>query len=264
MAFPIAVALLVFPAIVGLLSPYATADYVLFTGEVLMAGQNLTNGQYRLAMQANCDLILYEGEIPIWGANTVGRGDDCYLGLKQNGELVVRRGVHYTLWSSSIKSKKGKYALVLDGNGRLGIYGQRRWTSSNQKEVGLLDGSTVTTEYVLFSGDRLMPPRKLKYKNYELEFMRCNLVIKDDQSERILWQTSTDARSCYARLETDGELTVKHKGQLLWGSNRKGSNGPYIAVLRFDGRLDVFGPLRWTHDGHHDSLSSNASFPSKI
>ena len=109
-----------------------------------------------------------------------------------------------------------------------------------------------------------MPPRKLKYKNYELEFMRCNLVIKDDQSERILWQTSTDARSCYARLETDGELTVKHKGQLLWGSNRKGSNGPYIAVLRFDGRLDVFGPLRWTHDGHHDSLSSNASFPSKI
>ncbi|XP_026662771.1 mannose-specific lectin CEA-like [Phoenix dactylifera] len=121
------------------------ADYVLFTGEVLMAGQNLTNGQYRLAMQFNCDLIFYEGENPIWGANTVGQGDDCYLALKHNGELVVRRSVHYTLWSSSSKSKKRKYALVLDGNGKLGIYGQRRWTSGNRKELGLLYRSTATT-----------------------------------------------------------------------------------------------------------------------
>ncbi|XP_008811517.2 mannose-specific lectin 2-like [Phoenix dactylifera] len=264
MAILIPFALLILPAIFGLLPPHATADHVLYTGEVLMAGQNLTNGQYRLAMQSNCDLVLYEGETPTWTASTAGKGNDCYLGLKHNGELVVRRNVHYTLWSSSNKSKKGKYALVLDGHGKLGIYGQRRWASSNQKETGVLDRSVVSTEYVLYSGERLAPPKKLKYKHYELGFKKCNLVISDSRTGKVLWQTSTEANSCYAQLEADGELTVKHRNNRLWSSNKKSENGPYVAVLRFDGRLNVYGPLIWSLDRKDDSLfpdASSSSFP---
>ncbi|XP_020102021.1 mannose-specific lectin 3-like [Ananas comosus] len=260
MAIQIPFALLTLSTIFLLLPPYTTADYVLYNGEVLMAGQNLTNGYYRLTMQPNCDLVLYDNyDTPIWQTNTAGGGQNCYVTLKPNGEMVVRRDVHYTLWSSASKSKKGKYALVLNSNGRLGIYGQRRWSSNNQKDAKVLSRSEVKTEYVLFSGQRLSPPRKLKYRNYSLGFSKCNLVIRDERSEKALWQTNTDGNDCYLQLENDGELSVKRSGERVWSSNKRGESGEYIAVLRFDGRLHVYGPQVWSNESREDSELLTAS-----
>ncbi|PKA52480.1 Mannose-specific lectin 1 [Apostasia shenzhenica] len=221
-----------------------------------MAGQNLTNGLNHLAMQSNCDLVLYHGGKPAWNTNTnttanatAGSGS-CYAVLKQNGELVVRRNVHYILWTSAKKAKKGKYALVLDGAGRIGIYGQRRWVSNNQKEeVHELSRPVVSTEYVLQSGGhwRLSPGKKLKYREYELGLSRCNLEINSTRTGRTLWQTNTKAASCFVELESNGELMVKRGSQRLWSSGRKGERGKYVAVLRFDGRLAVYGSLLWSN-----------------
>ncbi|XP_072996673.1 mannose-specific lectin 2-like [Typha latifolia] len=260
MAIQISLLLLAFSAFFVILLPHTSADYVLFNGEVLMAGQNLTNGRYRLSMQSNCDLVLYDGDEPAWRTNTADKGKDCYLGLKQNGELVVRRNVHYTLWSSSNKSKKGKYALVLNDHGKLGVYGQKRWSSNNQKEVGVMTRSVVGTSYVLYSGDRLSPPKKLRYKNYELSFTKsCNMIIKEERSGKVLWQTSTQGNGCYLQLEEDGELAVKRSNQRLWSSNKKFENGNYIAVLRFDGRLNVYGPLVWSNEEVQDDSAMSSA-----
>ncbi|KAJ0984045.1 hypothetical protein J5N97_002401 [Dioscorea zingiberensis] len=229
--------------------PISFADYVLYSGEVITSGQNLTNGDFQLSLRPNCDLIITNAGKPIWRANTSGHGSDCYLGFKHNGELVVRHGVHYTLWSSGSKSKKGKYALLLDNNGKLSIFGQRRWTSNNQKDLGENTKRTViTTEYVLHSGHRLNPGKQLSYQNLLFGLSHCNLVINETSSGRILWQTNTKANGCYVQLENNGELTVKHLKQKLWSSNKRSDNGAYIGVLRYDGRFAVYGPLLWNND----------------
>jgi len=238
--------------ILAILAVLGDAEYVLYNGEVLMSGQNLTNGPHQLAMQSDCDLVLYNNGKPTWRANIGHKGKNCYLGLKQTGELVVRRNVHYTLWSSNARSKKGKYALVLDGSGALSVLGTRRWSSNNQKEIGRppAEGEhrpVVETEYVLHSGQRLTLGRKLVYREYELAFNRCNLVINNTMSGKTLWQTNTKSNGCYLQLENNGELALKHVNQRLWSSNKKSDNGVYIAVLRFDGRLAVYGPMLWSN-----------------
>lgn len=255
-----------FITLLAALLAHAAGDHVLYNGEVLMPGQNLTHGSHHLAMQRNCDLVLHHSGKPVWASNSTADdsvgGNDCYAALKQNGEFVVRRDVHYILWTSGKKAKKGKYALVLDAAGHLGVYGPRRWTSNNPKESAsppsVHPGHVVSTsEYVLQSGRRLTPGRNLNYGEYELGLSRCNLEINNTKSGRTLWQTNTKAATCFVELASNGELMVKHGSQKLWSSNRKGGNGRYVAVLRFDGRFAVYGPLLWS-SGKIDGDSSLA------
>ena len=59
-------------AVLAALAAYCDADYILYNlynGEVLMAGQNLTNGPHQLAMHTNWDLGLYNNGKPTWRAN---------------------------------------------------------------------------------------------------------------------------------------------------------------------------------------------------
>ncbi|KAG0460582.1 hypothetical protein HPP92_020879 [Vanilla planifolia] len=268
----------------------ASSDYVLYNGEVLMAGQNLTNGSHQLTMQANCDLVLYHSghyDKPMWKSNSsMSRGDgdsnnnqrnrSCYAVLKQNGELVVRRDVHYLLWTSAKKAKKGKYVLVLDPAGHIGIYGTRRWISNNQREMEQGQETTATAsgrpspssestwDYVLYSSSghgRLTTGTKLKYGEYELGFSRhCNLAINNTRMGRTLWQTNTNAATCFLELDSNGELTVKHGSQRLWSNNKKGDRGRYVAVLGFDGRFAIYGPLLWSN-AKFDDISSNFAMP---
>ncbi|PKU77105.1 mannose-specific lectin 2-like [Dendrobium catenatum] len=242
------------------------ADHVLYTDEILMPGQNLTNGPYLLAMHHNCRLVLYNNTQPSWSTNATANGNsDCYLVLTQRGELVVRRSVHYALWSSGARSKKGKYALVLDAKGRIAIYGHRRWSTSNPNGLGGPEDLAIeepATEYVLQSGHRMLAGDKLKYKEYELAFWRCNLVINHTRSGRWLWQTNTKVTQgpagCYLQLESSGELSVKNGAQRLWSSNKRTDSGLHLAVLRFDGRLAVYGPLVWSNVRMDDSIVADA------
>ncbi|KAG0448113.1 hypothetical protein HPP92_027994 [Vanilla planifolia] len=265
------------------------SDYVLYNGEVLMAGQNLTNGSHQLAMQANCDLVLYHSahyDKPVWKSNlhiardgegnNYQRNRSCYAVLKQNGELVVRRDVHYLLWTSAKKAKKGKYVLLLDPAGHIGIYGTRRWISNNHRETEQGQETTAlsserhnpalgsTWDYVLYSSSshgRLTAGTKLKYGEYELGFNRhCNLAINNTVTGKTLWQTNTSADTCFLELDSNGELTVKHASQRVWSNNKRGDRGRYVAVLGFDGRFAVYGPLLWSNV-KFDGISSNFAMP---
>ncbi|KAG0460590.1 hypothetical protein HPP92_020887 [Vanilla planifolia] len=208
--------------------------------------------------------------------NNNQRNRSCYAVLKQNGELVVRRDVHYLLWTSAKKAKKGKYVLVLDPAGHIGIYGTRRWISNNQREMEQGQETTApasgrpspssesTWDYVLYSSSghgRLTTGTKLKYGEYELGFSRhCNLAINNTRTGRTLWQTNTNAATCFLELDSNGELTVKHGSQRLWSNNKKGDRGRYVAVLGFDGRFAIYGPLLWSN-AKFDDISSNFAMP---
>ena len=134
-----------------------------------------------------------------------------------------------------------------------------RWSSNNQ-EIGQPPAgkhwTAVETEYVLYSGQRLTLGRKLVYREYELAFNRCNLVINNTVSSKTLWQTNTKSNGCYLQLETNSELVLKHVNQRLWSSNRRSDNGMYIVVLRFDGRLGVYGPQLWSNVQNKTQCSS--------
>ncbi|PKA48587.1 Mannose-specific lectin 3 [Apostasia shenzhenica] len=240
--------------------PFSTADHVLYTDEILIAGQNLSNGPHRLSLHQNCRLVLSTAGDPTWSTNTSYNGGNCYLVLTQKGELVVRRNTHYTLWSSAAKSRKGKYALVLDDRGRLAVYGQRRWSTSNPKALaGPDDPAEIlpAAECVLHSGHRLTPGEKLRYRQYELAFSRCNAVINDTRTGRWLWQTGTKAAApakCHLQLENSGELSLSNGWQRIWSSNKRTDSGRHVAILRFDGRLAVYGPLVWANVRMDDSM----------
>ncbi|KAG0465207.1 hypothetical protein HPP92_019371 [Vanilla planifolia] len=263
--------LLLLPLLLLLFLPHshlASADHVLYTDEVLLPSQNLTNGPHVLSIQPHCRLVLSTAGATIWATNATSNSGDCYLAVTQKGELVLRRAFHYAVWSSGAKAtKKGKYALVLDAEGRIAVYGHRRWSTSNPKSLGSPDEKAeeaASAEYVIHSGHKMAAGEKLRYREYELAFSKCNLVINDTRTGRWLWQTNTKEpkppppAKCFVELESSGELSVKSGNHRLWSSNKRTDSGRHIAVLRFDGRLAVYGPLVWANVRLDDSTAPDA------
>ncbi|XP_039145732.1 mannose-specific lectin-like [Dioscorea cayenensis subsp. rotundata] len=94
------------------------ADDILYPGEALGTGRSLTNGNYTLAMQTDCYLVLYNICNPIWSSNTSGMATNCYLTFACNGNLVIYKSDGNALWSNSKSGGQGNHVLVLhdDGN----------------------------------------------------------------------------------------------------------------------------------------------------
>ncbi|KAG0462022.1 hypothetical protein HPP92_020498 [Vanilla planifolia] len=142
-------------------------------------------------MQANCDLVLFHSghyDKPMWKSNSsMSRGDgdgnnnqrnrSCYAVLKQNGELVVRRDVHYLLWTSAKKAKKESTSRPRPRRPHWHLWhtpldqqqpeGNGARPRNNSTGVGKAHPSSESTwDYVLYSSSghgRLTTGTKLKY-----------------------------------------------------------------------------------------------------
>ncbi|KAF3338445.1 Mannose-specific lectin [Carex littledalei] len=83
---------LILSATFSLLTHDSLASNVLSSGEFLFEGQEINDGSCGLAMQTDCNLVLYDNGWPIWASNTAGAGEDCHLGMLYNGNLVIFTG----------------------------------------------------------------------------------------------------------------------------------------------------------------------------
>jgi hypothetical protein len=127
-----------------------TIDNQLAAGERIMAGQSLDapNGRYRLAMQTDGNLVLYDGDRPRWSSDTRGKG--LSLQLRKDGDLVIFKADGHPLWSTA-SGKDGDTGsrLVMQTDGNLVIYrksGRAVWSTTPPPTIAAPRPSAALTQ----------------------------------------------------------------------------------------------------------------------
>ncbi|PKU64228.1 mannose-specific lectin-like [Dendrobium catenatum] len=108
---------------------FSTNINVLKSGQRLHSGSFLSLGNYVFAMQADCNLVLYNNNTILWSSNTGGKGKNCYLSLESDGELHIYGDGGRKVWRSETGGEYGDHALVLQPNGNVVIYGSPVWST---------------------------------------------------------------------------------------------------------------------------------------
>jgi hypothetical protein len=223
----------------GLRSSHGTE---LVAGTELMGGSWLasSNGRYRLAMQADGNLVLdWEGH-PLWASNTV-KHPGARLAMQADGDLVIYQG-NRPIWSSGTnRGGNADYDLSLQDNGNVTIYSPARkpiWTTNTAVGVGRTE---------LVAGTELEGGSWLVSSNgrYRLAMQADgNLVL--DWEGHALWASNT-AKHPGARLamQTDGNLVIYQGNRPIWssGTNRRG-NALYYLSLQDNGNFTIYSPAR--------------------
>ena len=101
----------------------------LLSGERLSTGQSLTSGRVELAMQYDCNLVLYDNGKPIWASGTYGSGSSCYAAMQTDGNFVVYDNRNNPLWASNTGGANGNYILILQKDRNLVIYSKPLWAT---------------------------------------------------------------------------------------------------------------------------------------
>jgi hypothetical protein len=141
-----AILLILSAAALAILAPTCSAaDSFLLSGHSLSAGESLEVGNYKLTMQSDCNLVLYNAGSPVWSTDTENKGSDCRLDMQDDGNLVIYADYGHVVWSSNTyKVSVYKYILVLQPNGEIVIYGPNIWaTATNIDDVSASRNSTT-------------------------------------------------------------------------------------------------------------------------
>ena len=91
-------------------------------GEVLDPGQSITsaNRQYRFIYQGDGNLVLYDGDTPLWASGTNGKGLGVCI-MQDDGNLVIYVRDNQPIWSSDTWQYPGS-RLVVQNDSNLVIY----------------------------------------------------------------------------------------------------------------------------------------------
>ncbi|PKU64227.1 Mannose-specific lectin 1 [Dendrobium catenatum] len=117
----------------------ASPGNVLRSGEELSIGKSLSIGNYTLTMRKDCNLVLYENDDSIWESNTSEMGRICSLVLQSNGELQILSELAPLVWKTETGTGNGNYALVLQPNGNVVIYGSPIWSTGTHTKSKTLN-----------------------------------------------------------------------------------------------------------------------------
>jgi hypothetical protein len=210
-------------------------------GSTLAAGGTLTEGdylesdrgQYKLIMQGDGNLVLYQEGKALWSSET-GGNPGSYAVMQGEGNLVVYDGGTAT-WNSSTWGFSGAY-LALQNEGNLVIYqdGHPVWDWGS----GYLGNEL--NQWKLEPGAYLLSPNH----EYELVMQSSdgNLVLYHDG--QALWSSETGGNpGSYAVMQGEGNLVVYDGGTATWNSSTWGFSGAYLA-LQNEGNLVIY------QDGH--------------
>lgn len=124
--------LVILSAILGLLSPSCMANNILYSGDTLNPGQQLTWRDYTLTMQMDCNLVLYDSGRAIWASGTNGKGSNCILSMQWDGNLVVYGDGNNPLWASNTVGNQATYVCILQRDRNVVVYGSAIWATGTQ------------------------------------------------------------------------------------------------------------------------------------
>ena len=205
----------------------------LTSGETLTEGDYLESdgGQYKLIMQGDGNLVLYQEGKALWSSET-GGNPGSYAIMEGEGNLVVYDGTT-AKWNSSTWGFPGA-DLVLQSEGNLVIYqdGHPLWDPGS----GYL--ANELNQWKLEPGAYLLSP------NHEYELVMQgdgNLVLYHDG--QALWSSQTGGPGSYAIMQGEGNFVVYDGATATWNSSTWGFPGAYL-VLQNEGNLVIY------QDGH--------------
>ena len=207
----------------------------LTSGETLTEGDYLESngGQYKLIMQGDGNLVLYQEGNALWSSET-GGNPGSYAIMEGEGNLVVYDGSTAT-WNSSTWGFPGAY-LSLQEEGNLVVYqdGHPVWDWGS----GFLGNEL--NQWKLEPGAYLLSPNH----EYELVMQSSdgNLVLYHDG--QALWSSETGGHpGSYAIMQGEGNFVVYDDTTATWNSSTWGFPGAYL-VLQNEGNLVMY------QDGH--------------
>ncbi len=195
---------------------------ILHAGEELTAGQYLesSDGHYRLVMQSDGNLVLYQEGNALWSSET-GGNPGSYAIMEGEGNLVVYDGTT-AKWNSSTWGFPGAY-LSLQSEGNLVLYqdGHPLWDWGS----GYL--ANELNQWKLEPGAYLLSPNH----EYELVMQSSdgNLVLY--HNGQALWSTQTGGNpGSYAIMQSDGNFVIYKPHSGPWSTGTSGHPGAFLRV----------------------------------
>jgi lipoprotein-anchoring transpeptidase ErfK/SrfK len=223
----------------GSRSPHGTE---LVAGTELEGGSWLesSNGQYRLAMRADGNLVLSWKGHPLWASNTA-KHPGAVLAMQADGDLVVYQRNRPIWTSGSDHGDNARYYLSLQDNGNATINSPARkhiWATNTAVGVGRTQ---------LVAGTELEGGSWLESSNgqYRLAMQPDgNLVLY--WKGHPLWASNTAKHpGALLAMQADGDLVVYQGNKPIWssGTDRRG-NALYYLSLQDNGNATIYSPAR--------------------
>lgn len=130
----------------------------LHVGEQLGIGQSLENGDIRLVMQTDGNLVLEQGGRPVWAAGTNGTGATKAI-LQPDGNFVVYAGDTDAKWATKTNGK-GADHLTVQPDRDVVLYGNdgtALWSTGTHVDTpsGGNGNGAATRTYTVAAGDTL-------------------------------------------------------------------------------------------------------------
>lgn len=112
---------------------HAAGDQILIATGTLEPGQYLLDAEhnYKFIMQEDCNLVLYDGQQPIWASQTQDKGNRCRASLNRSGNLVIADENGKQVWKSENNSPPlpSNRALLLQPDLNLVVYTHPAWST---------------------------------------------------------------------------------------------------------------------------------------
>ena len=211
----------------------------------LRAGQKITSpsGRYSMDMQADGNLVEYDGTTARWATGTAGVGN--YARLGGDGNLVVYSSSGSTLWQTNDEGMAGSPTFDIQNDGNIVLYGSKgAFWARNSSLTSSWASSTLN------AGQGINSPNG----QYRLDMQADGNLVEYGPSGP-LWASNTDGigGGNYVRLGTDGNLIVDSGGgSALWQTSNEGFAGSPTFDIQNDGNIVLYGT-----DGHYWARSSN-------
>jgi hypothetical protein len=180
-------------------------------GDSLHVGQSLTsaNGRYRLVMQADGNLVLYQPEGPVWDTGTWQLPPllrPTRLDFQADQNIVLYNNFNYVGWSPNIYGQGGD-RLILQDDRNLVVYRadntpvwdthtgiapvptQQEITHHESAEVGW--NKKLHTDAKLFRDGTLQVTTKAECGAWVSGLRGTVLVVAIDSEARIIWASTT-------------------------------------------------------------------------
>ena len=224
----------------------AGADRITGPAE-LGAGDQLVspNGQFRLDMQGDGNLVVYGNGLPIWNAGTFGH-PGASATLQLDGRLVVHEQDGTTLWTSGTTGAGQGSWLALQDDGQLTItppYGVTAWRAGTSGTDRLAAGAVLRAGQYLHDASGVF---------VAVQQADGNLVVY--RSGVALWSSGTGrATGAWTVLQRDGNLVVySASGAALWSSRSWGTGSGNVLTMQADGNLVLYSAARavWNSAGY--------------
>jgi hypothetical protein len=171
------------------------------------------NHTYKLTMQADGNLVEYDGSTAAWATATSTAGSTAVM--QSDGNLVIYSGAT-AKWASNTSSTDA--SLVLGDNGILSIdstSGTAVWGA-----VGIL-----TSNAQLASGQSVTSPNH----TYRLTMQSDGNLVEYDGAT-VVWASGTSVAGSFVAMQGDGNLVVYSGTTSKWASNTSGYPGAYLAL----------------------------------